>query len=223
MFGWPDRPTKVEAKHHIGGDNPARVFAIGKYEVTVPADPEADVTYHVPRYRSGAEDPRETFLNMTVTDGEIRFPVDDLVPIMLSRLDPVELAQALWQNDEVRDHFIECATERYSEAGIQDADRRKLIEKLQGVISSVALDRAVNILGNLESRFGSKWYFWDQIRRAEDAIKNVYPEAQDTARIASPDSDPQFKIVGTNWNEARDYWRAELSALLPAIAEAEAA
>jgi hypothetical protein len=220
MYGWNERPSKVEPKHLIGGDNPARVFEVGKYLITVPNDPEADVTYHVPHWRSGQDDPRQTFPNMQVTDGEVRFPVEDLVPVILSRLEPLDLAQALWQNDEVRAHFIDCVVTRYSEAGIDDKDRRKLIIDLQSVVHVVALDKAVNMLGNLEQRFGSKWFFWNQIAQVEAVIKNCYPEAEGV-RVMSPDSDEQFKCVGKNWNEARNHWREELLAMFPAPSEAE--
>lgn len=58
MFGWNDRATTAEVKYRIGGEKPGRVVSVGwgTYEVTVPDDPNADVTYRGPHHTN--RDPR---------------------------------------------------------------------------------------------------------------------------------------------------------------------
>lgn len=211
MFGWPDKPTKVEPKYVHGGDNPARIFEIGKYQVTVPDDPEATVTYHVPHYRHGQSDPRTTFPNMEVSDGEVRFPVEDLVPVILSRLDPVDLARALWQNEDVKAEFMSCLTERWSEGGIGDADRRKFLASIKEAIHSKALDAFAYTAQKLERAFGQKWFFYHEIHRVNDGLREAGFEDRDgnPIRLRHEDSDPAFRIGGEHWNDAREHWRAE--------------
>lgn len=221
MFGWNERPTKVECKHRIGGEKPARIFEIGKYKINVPDDPEEPISYTVPTYsnRNSGDDLKAALPNLEVTDGCLKFPLEDLVPLVLSRVPPEELAQALWSDEDVREAFIYAATERYSEMGIGDADRRKLLKGLQQAIFSTAIDLAVNKLSNLESRFGNKWFFWNQVADANRVLENMVPEC--TYRLKDGDSDEQFRITGTNWKEARDHWRAEIMAMLSASAEPE--
>jgi hypothetical protein len=66
MFGWNEKPAKAEVKHRIGGDMPARVVSVGygQFEVTIPDDPEQDVTYKKPYGYRGR--PQDTFPNMEV-------------------------------------------------------------------------------------------------------------------------------------------------------------
>jgi len=220
MFGWNEKPTKAEVRHCIGGDNPARVVTIGwgQYQVTIPDDPEADITYSKVR---GHQKPTDAFPNMEVVDGAMRIPLDDVVDAILSRVDPVEIATALWANDEVREQFVYALSERYSEMNVGDKDRRKFIAQVNGAIYSKALDEAVNKLGSLEQRYGSKWFFWNQIIRARDIVRNIYPDAEHEVCLADADSDPVFRYTGTNWTEAREHWRKELVAMFPAPVEAE--
>ena len=65
MYGWNNAPTKAEVRHLIGGDEPATVYSIGLYDVTVPG-PETPVTY---RRRYENSDPRRTLPNMEIADG----------------------------------------------------------------------------------------------------------------------------------------------------------
>lgn len=215
MFSWNEKPTKAEVRHRIGGENPARVVEIGwgQYKVTIPDDPEAEITYVRER---GHQKPTDAFPNMEVVDGAMRIPLDDVVDAILSRVDPVEIATALWANDEVREQFVYALSERYSEMNVGDKDRRKFLAEVNGAVYSKALDEAVNKLGNLESRYGSKWFFWNQIIRARDIVRNIYPDAESEVRLADPDSDADFRCTGSNWTEAREHWRKELLAMFPA-------
>lgn len=211
MFGWNDRATKAQEKHRIGGDNPARVISIGygEYEVTIPDDPEADVTYRRPDYRNS--DPRQTFPNMEVRDGEMRIPLDDIVASVLARVEPKEIAIALWGNREVRDEFIDALVTRYSERNVGDVDRRKFLKGVNEAIHSAAIDAFAYTAQKLEHAFGRKWFFYHEINRVNDALHaSGYQDAEgNSILLRHEDRDPRFKIGGDDWNEARSHWRQE--------------
>jgi hypothetical protein len=107
MYGWNDNPTKAKLKHFIGGDQLRAVFEIGEFEVEVPTtatendEPiEPAVTYRS-KYRH-TTDPRATLPGLEIRDGQIRIELTDLVGLVLSRLEPADLARALWSNADVR-------------------------------------------------------------------------------------------------------------------------
>ncbi len=218
MFGWNDKPTRAEARHTIGGDNPARVVTVGygQYEVTIPNDPEADVTYRKPYGVTG--DPRQTFPNMEVRDGEMRIPLEDIVSSILARVDPTEIAVALWANEEVRNEFMDAMVTRYSERNIGDADRRKFLTGVKEAVHSKALDRFGGKAAELEYQFGRKWFFYHQVNQINDWLREGEYKDRDgnTLQLRHEDADAVFKISGASWHEAREHWRQEALRLFPA-------
>ncbi len=224
MFGWDDRATKAEVKHLIGGDKPARVVTIGwgQYEVTIPDDPEADVTYQKPRHYY-ASDPRQTFPNMEVRDGEMRFPLDDLVSAVLARVKPVEIAPSLWSDDDVKELLMEALATRYSELGIGDGDRRKFLASVKEAVHSAALDNLANVMAAREYALAKSYYLYSEISRINDTLAHYDvtrpprgdEEGPQPLRIKDEGSTTEFKISGTAWNESREFWRAEVLRQFP--------
>lgn len=239
-YGWNERPTKAEVKHHIGGDAPAVVYKVGHYEVTIPGA-EIEITYRNPYHRQ--TDPRSTFPNMDVTDGEIRIPVTDLVDEILSRIDPVELAQSLWQNDKVKDEFMSCLTERWSQQGIGDSDRRKFLDGVKEAIHDKALDRLASTMAKLELEMDRRANQYHQISRINETLReldvkvhrSVKNDAGEWVREpvllqldqldrSTKNEDGGFtrgelEVGGKGWEEARAFWRAEVAKRFPAPAE----
>lgn len=235
MYGWNERPTKARVKHLIGGDAPAAVYSVGKYEVTVPGQ-EVEVTYRVPYYTNS--DPRRTLPNMEITDGEIRIPVTDLVDEVLSRLDPVELARALWQNDEVKAEFLDCLAERWRQEGIEDGDRRKFLTKIKEAIHSKSVDALASSAAKLEWTFSKIANHYDEVRRINDTLRELDVKVmrsslvdgewvQSQILLQFDDRDRPVKdetgrflrgeleVSGRCWEEARDYWRDEVAKAFP--------
>jgi hypothetical protein len=229
MFGWHDRATKAELKHRIGGDSPCRVVSVGHgtYEVTIPDDPEIDVTYQSPYRRPS--DPRQTFPNMEVRDGEMRIPLDDIVGAILARVEPREIAVALWQDDEVKAEFMDALAVRYSERGLGDGDRRKFLASVKEAVHDAALDKLASAMAGLEYAIAKNYYLHTEIRRINDTLEHygvTRPPRGDEVgpqplRIKDESHVGEFKIGGTAWNEARDHWRAEIRERFPAPARAE--
>lgn len=153
LLNWQDRPTKAEVKHHIsdGEAITATVYEIGRYVVTVSGPDAPEVTYRTSRDHMQA-DPRKAFPSMEVEDGVLRIPVEDFVPLILSRLEPLEIAQALWQEDGVKSEFMDCLAPCYSRGGIGDDDRRRFLAKIKEAIHSKALDRVASAAQALEHR-----------------------------------------------------------------------
>ncbi len=224
MFGWDDRATKADVKHLIGGDRPARVVSIGwgQYEVTIPDDPEADVTYRKPRHH-WSSDPRQTFPNMEVCDGEMRFPLDDLVSAVLARVAPAEIAPSLWQNDEVKELMMEALSVRYSEMGLDDGDRRRFLASVKEAVHSAALDKLASAMAGMEYAIAKNYYLHTEIGQINDMLSQygvTRPPRGDEdgpqpLRIKDEQSVGEFKIAGTAWNESRDFWRSEVLRQFP--------
>ncbi len=239
-WGWNERATKADVKHLIGGDEPKVVYKVGQYEVTVPGK-EQQITYCVPHQRS--HDPRETFPNLEVRDGELRLPVTDLVDTILSRIEPVELARALWQNDEVKAEFMSCLTTRYNESGVGDEDRRKFIAEVKEAIHDKALDTLASTMAKLEWEMDRRANHYHEINRINDVLrdhdvkvnrsrKNEAGEwvmepvllqfdqlDRSTKNEDSGFTHGELEVGGKGWEEARSFWRAEVAKRFPAPAD----
>lgn len=236
MFGWNDRPSKASVKHHIGGDEPAVVYGIGKYEVTVPGD-EREVTYRVPSHHR--TDPRSALPNMEVTDGEIRVPITDLVDEILSRIEPVELAVALWQNDEVKAEFMSCLSTRWSQMGPGDPDRRKFLADVKEAVHDKALDKLAGAMASIEHDMNRRAHYWQEIQNinrqlaeldvrvnrgrtneaGEWVTEPVLLQFNDLERSTKDENGKatrgELEIAGKSWNEARAHWRDEIDKRFP--------
>ena len=212
-LGYGRAPTTPEPKwtHEDGG----KTYVIGKYEVRVAAD--GALTYSVP-YRQNTE-PRQTFPNMEVVDGELRIPVADMVEETLQRLAPVDLAQALWsESPEVREQFMYCLATRYSEGGIGDDDRRKFLTEVQGAIHSKAVDDLAGRFADWERTVRNSHSYYQSVADVNRLLESYEVKRHDgtPVRIREPEADPAFRIGGDHWNETRDYWRAEAAKAFPA-------
>lgn len=244
MFGWNERPSKATVKHHVGGEAPAVVYGVGKYEITVPGD-EVEVTYRVPYHRQ--TDPRATMPNMEVADGEIRIPVTDLVDEILSRIEPVELASALWQNDDVKAEFMSCLATRWSQMGLDDGDRRKFLADVKEAVHDEALDRLASAMAKLEYEMSRRAHFYQEIQRINETLRNLdvkvnrgrtneagewvtEPVLLQFNELDRPTKNEEggftrgeLEVAGRAWDEARAHWRDEVLKRFPVQPETEAA
>lgn len=225
MFGWSDRPTKVEITNFTGGDEPAGIFTVGQYEVRVPGlTPEnaPTVSYCAP-YRCGSTDPRNAFPNLEVRDGEMRIPLEDIVGAILARVEPTEVAVALWCDDDVRAQFVEAMTTRWSGMNIGDADRRAFLHGVKEAIHSAAVDALASRMASLEHEATKRWSIHRQVEAVNETLANygaTRPARGDETepqplRIRDTMHDPEFRISGPAWNEARDFWRREVARQFP--------
>ena len=237
MFGWSERATKASVKHFIGGECPAVVYQIGRYEVTIPGD-EISVTYRTPDRDS--RDPRTTFPHMEVTDGEIRIPVSDLVGEVLSRVEPVDAAQALWQDDAVREEFMSCLVTRYSQQDVGDADRRKFLAGVREAVHEKALDRLADSMAKIEYDVARIAHFYDEVRRINQTLRDLEVTVMRSAkndvgewvqvpsilqfdereRKLDADGKPtngfgELAVAGRAWQDARAFWRDEVRRQFP--------
>lgn len=218
-WNWSDRPAAAKVKHLIGGDKPAAVYSIGKYEVTVPGE-EREVTYRVPSHYRG--DPRDSLPNMEIRDGEVRIPVSDFADEILSRVPAPELAQGLWENDEVRQAFLELVPTRW-DGSFSDFERRQLLRDLKETVHSVALDKLANTMAKLEYDSSKRSFHYHEVNRVNDRLHEIEIELRgrlgDAAfslpRVRHADNDGDFAISGKYWNEAREDWRREVLARYP--------
>lgn len=239
---WNERPAKAAVKHLISGDAPAVVYAVGQYEVTVPGD-EVEVTYRVPYHRQ--TDPRSAFPNMEVADGEIRIPITDMVDEVLSRIAPVELATALWQDEDVKSEFMSCLVTRYNQMNIGDADRRKFIDDVKDAIHDKVLDRLASVMANLEFEMSRRAHFFQEISRINQTLRHhdvkvsrgrydengewineeVVLQFNELDRPTKNDEGGftrgELEVAGKAWDEARAFWRDEVLKRFPVLGRSE--
>lgn len=248
-----DRPSVLKVDHHIEtnmnidleGETVTKsrkgtVHSLNDFDITVWEDGEvtAQRRYYV------KTDPGKHFPNMSVENGSINFPIEDLVSFILDRITPAELADGLMNDEEARSALVEKMAERYASPEFTDADRRAFLTKVQQQIHAKAIDRAIERLNALESnaRAFSDRDRWRGIELGHyTGLYNRYKEALYELReagklddqgiqerckyLTTPESlekyikenrDPVVtESVGPEWRESRDFWRAELLKFFP--------
>lgn len=211
-----------------------RHYEVGSYRISVPTDTEqpARVAHRYHSY-SGETNmlPHLSFSG----EGDLVIPIEDLVHVILSRAYPEELAEALWRNDEVRERFMNCMVHHYSES-LTEAERRRFLAQVQGVVHSATLDRVHEQLYKLENE-GRRATSYERWKKAESILyRHLYewtaalelteeqrkqlefkftkPEQLD--RDLQTRQDPiDLESVGPEWHASRDYWRARLAEVFP--------
>lgn len=182
------------------------------------------------RYYNNRSDtnPRQTFPNLTVVDGEMRLPMSDIIDEIVSRASKEDLAHALLEDPDVRQNMIYGLSERYSYEGLDDKDRRLFIDKIKESIHSTALDKLVDTLHLLESAARNKAYsvhikydYGNHYQSVLDDIDLFYDSGVlldgmsvsewIKIRHGNPSMfnymDKDYEIGGKHWNESRDFWR----------------
>lgn len=249
MYGWNESPVKGNLKHFIGGENPRAVFEIGEYQVeigtvTTGADEHGHGQYARPEvtYRSKHRhetNPRATLPNMEVADGQIRIELTDLVGLVLSRLEPVDLARTLWQDDDVKAEFMSLLVTRYNESGLGDAERRKFLQGVSEAVHSKALERLASSMAKIEYETNKASNFYDEMRRINDTLRaqevmvhrDVWDDVtkayerklvllQFDEREHKRDANGNhtrgdLSVGGRGWEEAREFWRKEVLKQFP--------
>lgn len=229
---YQDRPSTLKVDYETSNNGrEGKVHSLNDFEITVWSDGE--VTARRKYYKNG--DPRSAFPNMTVEEGSINFPIEDLVSFLLARITPLELAEGIISNDEARAALLDKMAERYNEPGFTDDDRRTFLTKIQGQVHAVAIDRAVERLNKTEEnvRSRSDYYRWKDIeighyKSLYNAALGLCNEAQQKTfkeHYIHPDKLKEWLVeqrdpivmesVGPQWHESRDYWRAKLLECFP--------
>lgn len=197
---WASRLPRLEARYQ---ENDAKVFEIGRWNVRV--HPDGTVTQEDRGFRwDRTGDPRRAFPNMEVIDGELRLPVADLVGEVLRRIDPVELAKALWSDEDVRQAFVaEMACAYQSQSYVTDMERRQWLHDVLAAVHSQALDKATDRLASAEYAHAQAFDRYNFTRQV-----NAWLEGNGIdKRFAYEPTPAEFTIGGKAWNEARDDWR----------------
>lgn len=238
---YQDRPStlKVESLTEQNGRK-GTIHSLNEFNITVWDDGE--VTAQRDRYASTSPD--KTFPNMSIVDGCINFPIEDLVSFILQRVTAEELAEGILADDEAREALVYKMAERYASPGFEDADRRKFLAKVQQQVHSASVDRAVERLNHHEqnARSRSDYYRWRavelghytqiferytmalyELREAgvlDDAgvlerKKYLTTPEQLEARIKENRDPIATESVGPQWHESRNYWREELKKFFP--------
>jgi len=231
---YQDRPSTLKVDNEITyNDRKGAVHSLNEYNITVWQDGEVTAQ----RKYYAKSDPSSTFPNMTVSDGSINLPIDDLVEFLLARITPAELAEGLMENDEAREALVYKMSERFSSPTFLDGDRRTFLTKVQQQVYAEAIGRAVERLNKAEEAHRSRddYYRWKAVETGY--YRSIYESSMAlldgdegrkkafTERYLHPDKldahikdgrDPVVKeSVGPQWHESRDYWRKRLEEYFP--------
>jgi hypothetical protein len=169
---------------------------------------------------------------LEISDGQIRIEIIDLVGLVLSRLEPTELARALWSNEDVRSEFMSCLSERYASDDFDDRDRRKFLAAVKATVHHTALDRLALTMARLElvtSHCAHVNHEIDRINQVLQRLEIRVPSQTETEgallqfeRLDVPVKQPDgtfkrgpLEIAGLAWNEAREFWRKEVLKQFP--------
>lgn len=178
-------------------------------------------------------------MRVEVGDGELRFPLEDLVPLVLERLDISELAQMIMGNEEARRAILTSLAAYYNDHYIEDADRRFWIAKVQAAIHSKKLDEIAFAMARIENgvaqmgydamrdiAFGNVLSYlvadlmrflgceWRQAQEIGDALARRHDALPPDKGLV--DFRPYVNALGSGanaWNDARDHWRAQVEVL----------
>lgn len=226
---WYSAPRLIEAEGRDAEDRP-----FWKVEgVTIRLAEGDKLELSAPRY--GAQ----SALRVEVGDGELRFPLEDLVPLVLERLDIAELSQMICGDERARRSILDALARYYNEHYIEDADRRFWIASVQAAIHDKKLDELTYTMARIEQACAQMGYramqdiaygnaLRHELRDALQAAGQTFKEADaagiaaearyDTARRRQDLAEFKTYVasIGTGrdaWNDARDHWRGQLKAL----------
>lgn len=177
--------------------------------------------------------PHQREMRVEVSDAEVRFPLEDLVPFVLDRLDINEVAQMICGDTDARRSLLEALASRYNEHGIEDEDRRHWIAKVQSAIHDKRLDELTGALVSLERAVGQIGYQAMSQVDYSNVIRHEMKDAgvdADIAEVAAnrykrpaylADFSKFISVIDFDpksaWNEARDFWREQVIALFGAV------
>lgn len=205
---WPTRNPKAPL---VSDGGTKATYSLGRYVVTVDFAAEHDdaVTYSTDRPSS--TDPRRTLPNMEISDGVLSIPLSDFIEEILESSEPVDVARALFQNDEVRRHVLDALAERWSSDSFNEADRRSFLARIQAAVHSAAVDRLAGRIAEMEWSRAHQFYHHQHTARVNDWLMQHGLEL----RIPYEPEDPAFVIGGKAWTEARADWRKLVLASFP--------
>lgn len=248
-----DRPSVLKVDHEVQTNmeidlecekvtksRRGTVHSLNDFDITVWEDGE--VTAKRKYYAS--TDPGKHFPNMSVSDGAITLPIEDLVSFILDRITPRELAEGIMADDEAREALVDKMAERYASPGFEDTDRRSFLTKVQQQVHAKSIDRAIERLNARETgeRCREDYYRWRAVElghyaglyeRYTEALyelreagklddagvqhrKSTHTAPDKLAEYIKQNRDPVVtESVGPQWYESRDYWRAELLKFFP--------
>lgn len=167
-------------------------------------------------------------MRIDVYEGELRLPLEDLIPQVLDRLEVEDLARMITADEAARRCVLDALARYYNDAHIEDADRRHWIAATKAAVHDRALDRLVDAMSSLERHVAALGYramsdiAYDNVLDHELRDAGVDPEkAREARHRYQPrqeliDFRPYVDTIGFGqgaWNDARDYWREQTKAM----------
>lgn len=220
---WSREPRKFQVHHEEAGKP---VWQVDGVYVSVDGD-ELSV-----RQTSANPSPE---LRIEVFNGELRIPLEDLVSQVLDRLEISELATMICSDAEARKGVIDALSSYYNEMSVEDEDRRRWLHGVKEAVHNRKLDELVTAMTTIERSVSQMGYramsdiHYDNV--LAHALMDAGLERADSFRTAERyepskhlvDFKPYVDRIGYGggdaWNDARDFWRAQITALFPVIAE----
>lgn len=212
---WSTSPRRIECRN-AGGDPYFNVDGLTLIVRPEKVEGEGPIL-EISSDRSASTDPRRTLPNMEACSGQISFALEDLIGLILERIEPDDLAVELCRDDTVRERMIYNLTHRYSDGHMTDADRRKMIRDLQGEVHSVQLDKLAYAVTAVENNAAKLACAADGIYDFNLFLSGHGAVDRNGEPLKYKRMLPQIVELGFNdgqsWADARDFWRNRVSAL----------
>lgn len=220
---WYRAPRRIDPER--GYDRPR--WRVEGVTITVDADDVLEIRQTNPGAYHDSE------MRVTVRDGELSFPLEDLVPKVLERFSITDLAEMITADPDARRAVLTSLAAYYNDHYVEDADRRYWIAKVRSAVHDKALDRLVDAMASIEPAIAKMGYeamrdiSYDNVLEHELRDAGVDPETAKTARHRYPTRSPEMvdflryvNAIGFGqgaWNDARDYWRGQVKTLFANI------
>lgn len=216
-------PRRIDSGGTINGDP---YFKVDGVQIVIKSkDGETYLEIASESYYSNASDPKRHFPSMSVDSGQIRISIEDLVPVMLERMDPIDIAMGLCDNRDVREAVVDHLAESWYGSSFDDNDRYRFLNKIKERLHDSRVGRFAQVMGNVEHEM-SKLAMRHQQMIAFNHVLKVYGARYPDGREVEFDVPPLPIDVGIHlstgtWAEARDYWRKRVEEMFPFIADPE--
>jgi hypothetical protein len=214
---WYNSPRGFEVDH-MRGDTP--VWKVDGVHISI----EGDRLTVQSIYRSPTPDMR-----IEVKDGELRLPLEDLIPQVLDRLDIRDLSEMICADRDARRAVLDALANRYNDHSVSDDDRRHWLAKVQSAVHDTKLDALTTYMAGVERAVAQTGYramgdiAYGNVLRHELEDAGVDPE---TAKIRGDRYQPEQQLVDFKphvnsigyggqdaWDLARDFWRQQVAAM----------
>ena len=217
-------PRKLTSDGTTNGDH---YFRVDGCQVTIRKgdDGEPYLEIQAQSFYSNSGDPKKHFPSMTVEQGQVHISIEDFVPLILERMEPIEVAIGLCQNSDIREEVVDQLASLWSSDTFTDDDRRRLLRGIKERLHTCRINVLARHMQGIEYEM-SKLAQHHQQMIAFNHVLDVYGARRPDGSKVEFDVPPlpidvAISLSKGTWAEARDYWRQRVEEMFQFIPDPE--